>query len=166
MLCWFASWNFLRNICWRILSYDFPGKWGSSVLGNSVILVPTVKIDRYGQARNFRYRPKSSLKKSCAKAVWKSSGQNPVRRVNDSVALSGEKDTEFEKRSYLLYSSFVSRLSIFSSWARGRLEKSLQACCYSQQALCYLVPCKQQGAPFLFTLCFLLNCANSVLCAV
>ena len=106
MLIWRVE-TFLRNICWGLLSYDFPGKWGSSVLGNSVILVPTVKIDRHGQARDFRYRPKSSLKKSCAKAVWKSSGQNPVRRVNDSVALSGEKDTEFEKRSYLLYSSFV-----------------------------------------------------------
>ena len=94
--------------CWQKLSHDFPGKWGSSVLGNSVILVPTVKIDRHGQARDFRYRPKSSLKKSCAKAVWKSSGQNLGRRVNDSVALSGEKDTEFEKRSYLLRSSFVS----------------------------------------------------------
>ena len=45
MLCWFASWNFLRNICWQILSYDFPGKWGSSVLGNSVILVPTIPVE-------------------------------------------------------------------------------------------------------------------------
>ncbi len=57
---------------------------------------------------------------------------------------------------------------IVSSWTWGRLEKSLQAYCYSQQTLCYLVPCKQQGAHFLFTLCslFLLNCANSVLFCV
>ena len=34
--------SFYVIFVWRILSYDFPGKWGSSVLGNSVILVRTV----------------------------------------------------------------------------------------------------------------------------
>ena len=96
MLIWRVE-TFLRNICWRLLSYDFPGKWGSSEFGDSVILVPTVKIDRHGQARDFRYRPKSSLKKSCAKAVWKSSGQNPGRRVNDSVCCL-EKKTQSLRR--------------------------------------------------------------------
>ena len=41
------------------------------------------------------------------------SGQNPGRRVNDSVMLSGEKDTEVKGETACCYSSFVCHFFLF-----------------------------------------------------
>ena len=57
--------------------------------------------------------------------------------------LSGEKDTEFEKRSYLLYSSFVSHLIYFFLDLGSSGEEPVNL------LLLFVVPCKQQGTSVL-----------------
>ena len=109
---------------------------GKQCIGDSVILIETVKIERHGQARDFRYRPKSSLKKSWAQSdrlgvlSGNLSGQNPGRRVNDSVCCL-EKKTQSLRREATCCIVVLSAISFVFSWTRGRLEKSLQTCCYS-----------------------------------
>ena len=59
--------------------------------------------------------------------------------------LSGEKDTEFEKRSYLLYSSFVSHLICFLLDPGSSGEELVNL------LLLFVVLCKRQSTSFLFS---------------
>ena len=62
--------------------------------------------------------------------------------MNDSVALSGEKDTELEKRNYLsgivVFSAIYSFFLDLGSTGEEPVNLSL-----------IVVPCKQQGTPVL-----------------